>query len=138
VASMRGLRPKSQRYADEQAVIERWLGAIDRTARIGWAPAYALALCGRLIKGYGETHARGHDNMARILDTLTGDATLARFADPDGEGMLAGALDSARKAALADPEGRALDRDIARHGAVPRPIVAKPMVFVRPRKANPT
>jgi indolepyruvate ferredoxin oxidoreductase beta subunit len=135
VASMRRWRPASQRYANEQVVIERWLAAIERVATIGWAPAFALALCGRLIKGYGDTHARGHENMARILDTLTSDIALARFVR-EGSAAFAAAIDSAREAALADPEGKALDRDIAKHGASPRPIVAKPLVFVRPKRAT--
>ena len=130
VASLRRFRPASQRYANEQAVIERWLGAIDQVGTLGWAPAHALALCGRLIKGYGDTHARGHENLARILGTLTGESVVARF---DGV-ALATAIDSARTAALADPDGKALDRDIARHGAAPRPVVAKPLVFVRPKR----
>ncbi len=135
VAGMRRFRPASQRYASEQAAIERWLDAIERLAVLGWAPAHALALCGRLIKGYGETHARGHENFARILDTLTDEAALVRFAgQDDGAAALAAALDSARIAALADPDGKTLDRDIARHGALPRPIVAKPLVFVRPKR----
>ena len=135
VASLRGRRRASQRYASEQAAIERWLTAIERVATVGWEPAYALALCGRIIKGYGDTHARGHENMGRILDTLASDAAVARFAT-DGGAAFAAAVDSARDAALADPDGRALDRDIARHGAAPRPIVAKPLVFVRPKRAT--
>ena len=71
----------------------------------------------------------GTQNLARILDTLTGE-NVARF---DGV-ALAIAIDSARTAALADPDGKALDRDIARHGAAPRPVVAKPLVFVRPKR----
>ena len=132
VASLRRWRPSSTRYASEQVVIERWLAAIERVATIGWAPAHALALCGRLIKGYGDTHARGHENLARVLDTLTSDAAISRFTPAS----LTTALDSARDAALADPDGKALDRDIARHGALPRPIVAKPLVFVRPKRAR--
>ncbi len=136
VASLRRWRPASQRYADEQAAIARWLAAIERVATLGWAPAHALALCGRLIKGYGDTHARGHENMARIVDTLTSDAAVARFAaQAAGGALLTAALDSARDAALADPDGKALDRDIARHGAAPRAVVAKPLVFVRPKRA---
>jgi len=131
-ASLRRFRPASQRYASEQAVIERWLAAIERVSAVGWDAAYATALCGRLIKGYGDTHARGHANLARILDTLTSDLALARLSDA---GLLATAIDSAREAALADPDGKALDRDIARHGAAPREIVAKPLVFVRPKRA---
>ena len=135
VAGLRRWRPASQRYASEQAAIERWLDAIERVAVLGWAPAHALALCGRLIKGYGDTHARGHENFARILDTLTSESALVGFAArDDGAAALAAALDSARDAALADPDGKALDRDIARHGALPRPIVAKPLVFVRPKR----
>ncbi len=135
VASLRRFRPASQRYASEQAAIERWLDAIERVGVLGWAPAHALALCGRLIKGYGDTHARGHENFARILDTLTSEVALVRFAGLDGgAAALADALDSARDAALADPDGKTLDRDIARHGALPRPIVAKPLVFVRPKR----
>ncbi len=136
VANLRRWRPASQRYASEQVAIERWLAAIERVAAVGWAPAYALALCGRLIKGYGETHARGHANLERIVDTLASDDAVARFVvQPDGSSSLAAALDSARDAALADPDGKTLDRDIARHGAAPRPIVAKPLVFVRPKRA---
>ena len=130
-ASLRRWRPASQRYASEQAVIERWLVAIDTVSSVGWAAAYALALCGRLIKGYGDTHARGHANLARILDTLADPSAVVRFASPDA---LALAIDSARDAALADPDGKALDRDIARHGAAPRAVVAKPLVFVRPKR----
>jgi indolepyruvate ferredoxin oxidoreductase beta subunit len=130
-ASLRRLRPASQRYASEQASIERWLAAVERVSIIGWDAAHATALCGRLIKGYGDTHARGHANLARILDTLTSDLALARLGDA---GLLATAIDSARDAALADPDGKALDRDIARHGAAPREIVAKPLVFVRPKR----
>jgi indolepyruvate ferredoxin oxidoreductase beta subunit len=129
-ASLRRWRPASQRYASEQAVIERWLGAIDTVSSAGWEAAQAVALCGRLIKGYGDTHARGHANLARILDTL-GDAAAVTTLGPMA---LAGAIDSAREAALADPDGKALDRDIARHGAAPRAIVAKPLVFVRPKR----
>ena len=130
-ASLRRWRPASQRYASEQAVIERWLAAIERVSSAGWDAASATALCGRLIKGYGDTHARGHANLARILDTLTSDGALARMS---GSGVLASAIDSAREAALADPDGKTLDRDIARHGAAPRAIVAKPLVFVRPKR----
>ena len=132
VASLRRFRPASARYASEQAAIERWLAAIERVGARGWNAAHALAACGRLIKGYGDTHARGHENLARLLDTLASDAAVARFVD---DGALTTAIDSARDAALADPDGKALDRDIARHGATPRPVVAKPLVFVRPKRA---
>ena len=134
LASARRWRPKSRRYADEQAAIGRWLQAIETAARAGWAAAFEFALCGRLIKGYGDTNARAHENMTRILDTLGSESAVKAFASqPDA---LAVAIGSARDAALADPEGKALDRDIAKHGAAPRAVVAKPMIFVRPHKAH--
>lgn len=130
VASMKRFRRASTRYATEQVAIDRWLDAIERTSRAGWSAALAMALCGRLVKGYGDTHARSHENLARILDTLaTDDAVWTQ-----GE-ALATAIDAARAAALADPDGRVLDREIARHGAPARPLIAKPLVFVRPRPA---
>ena len=132
-ASLRRFRPASQRYASEQAVIERWLAALETVSNAGWDAAYALALCGRLIKGYGDTHARGHANLARILDTLTSASAVVKLA---ASNALASAIDSARDAALADPDGKALDRDIARHGAAPRAIVARPLVFVRPKRMS--
>ena len=134
VASLRRWRPLARRYLDEQAAIERWLAAIDRMAAVGWAPAYAVALCGRLVKGYGDTHARGHENLTRILDTLASEDARRRRPEVDADAWAA-QIDSARRAALADPDGRTLDRDIARHGAAPRPVVAKPLVFVRPKRA---
>lgn len=134
LAGLKRFRPASARYASEQAAIERWLAAIERAAVRGPASALAVASCGRLIKGYGDTHTRGHENLARILDTLTTDVAIARFAD---DASLARAIDSAREAALADPDGKVLDRDIARHGALPRPVVAKPLVFVRPVGRKP-
>lgn len=131
LAGLRRFRPASARYASEQAAIERWLSAIER---VGPRAALAVARCGRLVKGYGDTHARGHENLARILDTLTTETAIARFADGDA---LAAAIDAARDAALDDPDGKVLDRAIARHGAPPRPIVAKPLVFVRPVGRRP-
>ena len=130
VAWTKRFRRASTRYATEQAAIERWLAAIERTSHAGWTAALAMAHCGRLIKGYGDTHARSHENLARILDTLgTDEAVRTQGAS------LATAIDAARTAALADPDGRVLDREIARHGAPARPLIAKPLVFVRPRPA---
>ena len=124
LAWLRPWRRLSARYADEQTLIERWLGAIRGAAR---EPALALeiAMCGRLIKGYGETHRRGKDNFLRIMDTLVETNAVA------GAAARAAAIREAREAALADPEGRGLEGSLAGHGIAPMPPKAKPIKFVR-------
>ena len=49
----------------------------------------------------------------------------------------ASAIREAREAALVDEGGKDLDAALIRHGAPPRPVAVKPMVFV-PRKAAPS
>jgi indolepyruvate ferredoxin oxidoreductase, beta subunit len=124
LALLRPWRRMSARYADEQDLIERWLGAIRASAR---EPALALeiALCARLIKGYGETHQRGKTNFLRIMDTLVEGGAVADAAER------AVAIRKAREAALADPEGRGLEGSLAAHGVAPLPPKAHPMRFVR-------
>jgi indolepyruvate ferredoxin oxidoreductase beta subunit len=131
IAALRPLRRRSARFAEEQARISAWLAAIERVIPLSIEGAIEIALCGRLVKGYGDTHARGYENLERILTTLAAAAALTRF--PDGA-SLASAIRIAREAALADPEGKALDRSIAQHGAVPRPVVAKPIIVIRPAR----
>jgi indolepyruvate ferredoxin oxidoreductase beta subunit len=124
LAWLRPWRRVSARYTEEQALIERWLTAIRGAAR---EPALALeiALCGRLIKGYGDTHQRGKDNFLRIMDTLVEGGAVA-----DAAGRSA-AIRAAREAALADPEGRSLEGSLAAHGIAPLPPKAKPVQFFR-------
>ena len=124
LAWLRPWRRMSARYADEQALIERWLGAI-RGAASEPALALEIALCGRLIKGYGDTHQRGKDNFLRIMDTLIEGGALADAA------ARAAAVREARKAALADPEGRGLEGSLVAHGIAPLPPKAKPVRFMR-------
>ncbi len=124
LAWLRPWRRHSARYADEQALIERWLNAI-RNAAHDPALALEIALCGRLIKGYGDTHQRGKDNFLRIMDTLVEGGALA-----DGVARAA-AVRSAREAALTDPEGRGLEGSLAAHGIEPLPPKAKPLKFFR-------
>ena len=126
LAWLRPLRRKTARWHEEQALIERWLHCVAEAAREepGLTLVLELALCGRLIKGYGDTHRRGKDNFLRILDTLANSTAL----QPAARAI---AIRQARLAALADPEGRALDGTLASHGITPLPPKAKPLNFVR-------
>jgi indolepyruvate ferredoxin oxidoreductase beta subunit len=125
LAALRTFRPRMSRYAEEQTEIERWLAAIATALASDWSCAYEVALCGRLIKGYGETNARGKRNLAHIVRHLAGDRAFASPAER------AQAIRDAREAALADEGGRGLDAALTRHGAPARPVVAKPITWMK-------
>ena len=130
LASLTGLRRRGTRYAQEQAAIERWLAAIAAAPGGDWQVAYEIALCGRLVKGYGTTLDRGKRNLAWVLEHL---AIGGSFATP---AQRAGAIRQAREAALADEDGRGLDATLVAHGAPARPPVAQPIRWVTKRPAG--
>jgi indolepyruvate ferredoxin oxidoreductase beta subunit len=109
LAKLRGLRPHGHRYQQEQAQIESWLALVREAVPRSLPLAFEVTECARLIKGYGDTHARGLVNY-RTIETrvirpvLAGQIPLARAAD---------AIASARTAALIDPEGENLAKCIA-------------------------
>jgi indolepyruvate ferredoxin oxidoreductase beta subunit len=109
LAKLRGWRPRTYRFQEEQRAIEAWLDLIVEAARLSGEFALEVAECARLIKGYGDTLKRGTGNYrlieGRIIrPVLAGRMALARGLD---------AIASARAAALADPEGEALARCLA-------------------------
>ncbi len=104
VAALRRVRRRSLRYALEQARIGTWLDEIARVAPSDPALAREIAACQRLVKGYGETHARGTRNFDTVMSAV---ARLVGRADA------AGRLRALREAALADEEGAALARALA-------------------------
>src|SRR5690606_28253794 len=79
MASMKHLRKIGSRYGRAQAMIERWLGSVERTAAVNWRVGHEIALCGRLIKGYGETNERGKENLLHVLDHLAETASFSDF-----------------------------------------------------------
>jgi indolepyruvate ferredoxin oxidoreductase beta subunit len=129
LASMKGVRRRGSRFAQEQAMIEHWLERTERGLRSGWSLGHQLALCGRLVKGYGSTHARGKEALMHILEHLVDGG---RFPGPEER---AAAVRQAREAALADDAGIALDRTLTHLGAPARPLKAHPIVWA-PRVAR--
>ena len=113
---MRWWRPYSWRFKEEQARIDRWLAAIARVAARDVALAFEIAACGQLMKGYGDTHARAVRNFELIANSY--------FDSTAPAAGLTAAIAAARKAALADPEGTALDNAIATSLAAPRTFAA--------------
>lgn len=129
LASLRRLRPYTARYQEEQRLIERWLAAIADALPRHSPLALELALCGRLIKGYGDTHARGKTNFLRILDELLTSPALA------SDTARTDAIREAREAALADPDGKKLDSALGGYGIAPRPVRPQPIVWQKRRTA---
>ncbi|RZL91281.1 MAG: indolepyruvate oxidoreductase subunit beta family protein [Variovorax sp.] len=128
LASLRWLRKRGSRFAEEQALIERWLQAVVQGTRSGWRLGHEIALCGRLIKGYGSTNERGKRNLLHVIDHL------ATAPLPDASpASRAAAIAAAREAALADEAGTALDAALVRHGAPPRPVPAQPIRWMKRR-----
>jgi indolepyruvate ferredoxin oxidoreductase beta subunit len=113
MASLKGWRRRGYRFGVEQQGIERWLDAIRTAAGKDKAVALEIAECARLIKGYSDTHRRGTGNFRRIMETLVTPALAASNVRPDFYANAAAAIATARKAALADPEGQTLDRTLA-------------------------
>jgi indolepyruvate ferredoxin oxidoreductase beta subunit len=109
LAGLRWWRPRTWRYAEEQAEIERWLGQIRAAQALSLDLAREIAESARLIKGYGDTHKRGLDNYRRITDEIIAPALAGRMPVTKA----ADAVANARVAALADPDGGALDRTLA-------------------------
>ncbi|HEY2876918.1 MAG TPA: indolepyruvate oxidoreductase subunit beta family protein [Reyranella sp.] len=109
LAGLRWWRPRTWRYAEEQAEIERWLGQIRAAQALSLDLAREIAESARLIKGYGDTHKRGLGNYRRITDEIIAPALAGRMPVTKA----ADAVANARVAALADPDGGALDRTLA-------------------------
>jgi indolepyruvate ferredoxin oxidoreductase, beta subunit len=122
LASLRRWRPASHRFREEQAQIEAWLALIAEAAALSAALALEIAECARLIKGYGETHARGLANFRKIEERLIRPALAGRYP----AALATDAVAAARIAALADPEGDRLDRTLAEIAArAARPLAAE-------------
>lgn len=103
VAAMRRWRRQTRRYAREHAQMHQWLQRIRGLAAEHPALALEVANCQGLIKGYSDTHARGWNNFARIMQTL----------DDAPAPLQAAQLRGLREAALADDSGKALDQALS-------------------------
>jgi indolepyruvate ferredoxin oxidoreductase, beta subunit len=122
LASFKWLRVRGSRYANEQAMIGRWLEGVVHGLRRDWQLGHEIALCGRLIKGYGATNERGKENLLHVLEHLS------QLPSPPAAAQ---AVATARDAALADDAGKALDAALLQHGAPARPVKEQPIRFMR-------
>jgi indolepyruvate ferredoxin oxidoreductase beta subunit len=99
IASLKPWRRSSLRFAAEQAAIENWLDALTRTAESDYELAIEIAKCRGLVKGYGDTRARGTERFDALISVLP---NLMTSPTP------AAALANLRGAASADENGEAM------------------------------
>ncbi|HMA06794.1 MAG TPA: indolepyruvate oxidoreductase subunit beta family protein, partial [Ramlibacter sp.] len=95
VAGMKRWRRGTLRFGVETERIERWLDQIAQAAGLNPRLAVEVAQCQRLVKGYGDTHARGLRNFETLM------ATVQRA----GSALAPATLRELREAALADEHG---------------------------------
>ncbi len=107
VAALKPLRRRSSRFGEEQARIDAWLERVLAVAREDYPLAVEMAHCLGLVKGYGDTHARGRDKYESLM------ALLPKLR---GQGAAARSLADLRKAAQADESGDALKKAVAALG----------------------
>jgi len=100
LGGLRGWRRRTLRHAQEQAHLARWLDTAMGQVAGNYDLAVELVRCRRLIKGYSDTHARGHSKFDRVV------AASLRIAHRDDAADWCRRL---REAALKDEEGKALD-----------------------------
>ena len=104
LSKLKPLRRRSLRFADEQAALGAWLDLVAETAACDYALALETARMRSLVKGYGDTIERGRAKFEKLT------ATLPRLRSEENGSMILGNL---IKTALADEEGRALDKSLA-------------------------
>jgi len=129
LAALRRYRPRSHRYAREQALIEHWMQAVQTLQQQDWRCGYEMALCARLIKGYGATNEHGKGNLQHLLENFV------QIANPAAPAFHAQAIARAREAALADDAGKTFDTVLQSYGAPARPRKAVPIRFVKRARA---
>ncbi|MBX3512196.1 MAG: indolepyruvate oxidoreductase subunit beta family protein [Xanthobacteraceae bacterium] len=117
LAGLRWWRPRTLRFAEENAWVERWLDLVERALTRDPEAAKAVVATASLVKGYGETMKRGLKNWNLLADFVI---------EPFLDGRLpreqfANAVTQGRIAALKDADGRPLGALIESLRALPGP-----------------
>lgn len=100
LAALRPMRRRLLRHNTEVAQLHRLMGTALNHVETDYDLAVELLHCQRLIKGYSDTHSRGHSKFGQVFDAL---------------GLLSGRDDAAQwicrlsEAALMDEKGIALE-----------------------------
>ena len=108
LAGLKFWRPRTLRFSEEDAWVERWLSLVQRSLAVDPNAASEVVASAALVRGYADTYKRGLANWNRIMDDVVAlglDGRLPR-------GQFADAVLQARLAAQKDPEGHALSQTI--------------------------
>jgi indolepyruvate ferredoxin oxidoreductase, beta subunit len=108
LAALRRWRPRTLKFAEEEAWVEAWLDLVARSYALDPAAGREVVATAGLVKGYAETYKRGRASWSQIATAVIEPALAGRLA---GIGF-ADAVLQARLAASKDPEGEALGRTI--------------------------
>jgi indolepyruvate ferredoxin oxidoreductase beta subunit len=86
LAGFRRWRPRTLRFAEEEAWVEHWLDVVERTLAVDPAAAREVVATAALVRGYADTYKRGLANWNAIMDgvvepMLAGKLPRAQFAD---------------------------------------------------------
>ena len=125
LAGLKWMRPYGSRFALEQQDIQTWLNAVCAGLREHHDLGLELAMCGRLIKGYGSTNDRAKRNLQHILQHLA-----PASVNPSPQ-WRADAVRQAREAALTDEAGSALNQRLQALGAPQQMATEQPLRFIR-------
>lgn len=100
IAGLRPMRRRLLRHQTEAAHLERLMDTATTAAKSDYMLGVEVFKCQRLIKGYSDTHARGHSKFDKVLYGL---------ASLSGRSDAADWLRRLREAALQDEKGEALE-----------------------------
>ena len=100
IASIKPHRRKLLRHRQEVQHLERITTAAGAAAAADYDLAVEILKCQRLVKGYSDTHARGHSKFDRLMEAAE---------QLQGKTDAAASLSQLREAALKDEAGTELD-----------------------------
>jgi indolepyruvate ferredoxin oxidoreductase, beta subunit len=123
LASLKFWRPRTLRFAEEEAWVDHWLSLVERTLAVDPAAAHEVIASAALVRGYADTYKRGLANWSRIMEAVVEPALAGSLP----RGQFADAVLQARLAAVKDPEGEALANTITAIGraTAPRKLAAE-------------
>ena len=100
IAAIKPHRRKLLRHRQEIQHLERLTTAVSEAWEADYSLAVEILKCQRVVKGYSDTHVRGHSKFDRLLKAAT---------QLQGTTDAAASLKALREAALKDEAGTELD-----------------------------
>ena len=128
LASLRWMRPYGHEHAQVQQDIQAWMAAVLQAIPVSTELAVEIAKLGRLIKGYGPTHARSLSTFQHLLNQVALNEQLSLRDRTQ-------ALRAALQASASETGVRALNAALQQHQAPKLEPVAQPIRWM-PRSTS--